>query len=73
MYARLIAFVVDSNYRSKGIGRLVLTEAERYAKGLGADGIGLYSGNRAEREDAPQFYKKMGYSAKSTGFVRRLF
>ncbi|WP_368658559.1 GNAT family N-acetyltransferase [Metabacillus halosaccharovorans] len=73
IYARVIAFVVDSNYRNKGIGRLLLSDAERYAKDLGADGIGLNSGNRAERENAHQFYKKMGYSAKNTGFVKRLF
>ncbi|WP_078435586.1 GNAT family N-acetyltransferase [Metabacillus halosaccharovorans] len=73
IYARVIAFVVDSNYRNKGIGRRLLSEAEKYAKNLGADGIGLNSGNRAERENAHKFYKKMGYSVKSTGFVKRLF
>ncbi|MCV9887189.1 GNAT family N-acetyltransferase [Metabacillus halosaccharovorans] len=73
IYARVIAFVVDSNYRNKGIGRRLLSEAEKYAKNLGSDGIGLNSGNRAERENAHQFYKKMGYSVKSTGFVKRLF
>ena len=73
IYARILAFVVDSNYRNKGIGRRLLSEAERQAKNLGADGIGLNSGNRAERENAHQFYKKMGYRAKSTGFVKHLF
>lgn len=73
IYARVIAFVVDSNYRNKGIGRRLLSEAEKYAKNLDADGIGLNSGNRAERENAHQFYKKMGYCVKSTGFVKRLF
>lgn len=73
IYARVIAFVVDSNYRNKGIGLRLLSEAEKYAKNLGADGIGLNSGKRAEREYAHQFYKKMGYCVKSTGFVKRLF
>lgn len=70
IYARVIALVVDSNYRSKGIGKLLLTEAEKYAKNLGATGIGLNSGNRSERERAHRFYKNMGYMAKSTGFVK---
>jgi GNAT superfamily N-acetyltransferase len=63
---------VDSNYRSKGIGRLLLTEAERFAENLGADGIGLDSGNRTEHKNAPQFYEKMGYAAKSTGYAKPL-
>ncbi|MEK3889842.1 GNAT family N-acetyltransferase [Bacillus sp. FSL K6-3431] len=73
IYARVIAFVVDSNYRNKGIGRLLLTEAEKCAKKLGAEGIGLNSGNRSERDNAHQFYKHMGYIAKSTGFAKSLF
>ncbi|MGG4166469.1 GNAT family N-acetyltransferase [Rossellomorea vietnamensis] len=72
IYARVIAFVVDSNYRSKGIGRLLLTEAEIFAKNLGANGIGLNSGNRTERKNAHQFYEMMGYAAKSTGFAKSL-
>lgn len=72
IYARIIALVVDSNYRSKGIGKLLLTEAENCARNLGATGIGLNSGNRSERERAHQFYKDRGYSAKSTGFVKSL-
>ncbi|WP_341357446.1 GNAT family N-acetyltransferase [Rossellomorea sp. y25] len=72
IYARVIAFVVDSNYRGKGIGRLLLTEAEIFAKNLGADGIALNSGNRTERKKAHQFYENMGYAAKSTGFTKSL-
>lgn len=72
IYARIIAFIVASNYRNKGIGTLLLSEAERCAKNLGADGIGLNSGNRSERDNAHQFYENNGYSAKSTGFVKSL-
>ncbi|QCR34390.1 GNAT family N-acetyltransferase [Lysinibacillus sp. SGAir0095] len=72
IYARIIALVVDANYRNKGIGKLLLSEAENYARNLGATGIGLNSGNRAERVHAHQFYKNMGYVAKSTGFAKSL-
>ena len=71
IYARVIASVVDSNDRNRGIGRSLLADAEKYAKGLGAEGIVLNSGNRSERDDAHRFYIK-GYAAKSTGFVKSL-
>ncbi|GLI84004.1 N-acetyltransferase [Rossellomorea marisflavi] len=72
MYARVIALVVDSSIRNKGIGGELLKEAETLAKSLGATGMGLNSGNRTEREDAHRFYERMGYTAKSTGFVKSL-
>jgi GNAT superfamily N-acetyltransferase len=71
LYARVIAFVVDSNYRNKGIGKLLINEAEIWARNQGADSIGLNSGNRPERDNAHQYYKRMGYVEKSTGFVKR--
>ncbi|MEK4201021.1 MULTISPECIES: GNAT family N-acetyltransferase [Cytobacillus] len=49
IYARVIAFVEVSKFRSKGIGRRLLTEAESIAIISGADGIGLNSGNRTEQ------------------------
>ncbi|MGX1265356.1 GNAT superfamily N-acetyltransferase [Rossellomorea marisflavi] len=72
MYARVIALVVDPAIRNKGIGGELLKEAESRAKSLGATGMGLNSGNRKEREDAHRFYERMGYTAKSTGFVKSL-
>jgi GNAT superfamily N-acetyltransferase len=72
LYARIIAFVVDSNYRNKGIGKLLIKEAERWARNQGADSIALNSGNRPERKDAHQFYKRMGYVEKSIGFAKSL-
>jgi GNAT superfamily N-acetyltransferase len=71
-YVRIVAFVVDSNYRGKGIGKKLLNEAESYARSIGARGILLNSGNRPERYRAHQFYKHMGYAEKSIGFVKRL-
>ncbi|MFT4413668.1 GNAT family N-acetyltransferase [Fredinandcohnia humi] len=71
-YARIVAFVVDSTYRNKGIGKRLLNEAENWARRVGATGIGLNSGDRPERRDAHAFYRKMGYEDKSIGFAKGL-
>ncbi|MFD2444155.1 GNAT family N-acetyltransferase [Bacillus sp. CGMCC 1.16607] len=65
------AFVVDSAYRGKGVGRKLLQEAESWAVEQGAIEIGLNSGNREERKIAHQFYFNMGYEGKSTGFSKK--
>jgi GNAT superfamily N-acetyltransferase len=72
LYARIVAFVVDYNYRNKGIGKLLLKEAERWARNQGANSIGLNSGNRPERKDAHEFYKRVGFAEKSIGFAKNL-
>jgi len=72
LYIRIVAFVVDSNYRSKGIGKKLLGEAESIARRWGTMGIGINSGNRPERFNAHKFYKKMGYVEKSIGFAKSL-
>ncbi|MCM3707375.1 GNAT family N-acetyltransferase [Cytobacillus firmus] len=71
-YVRIVALVVDSNHRNKGIGKQLLEEAESWAKKIGATGIGLNSGNRPERINAHKFYKNMGYLDKSVGFAKSL-
>ncbi|MEK5101035.1 GNAT family N-acetyltransferase [Cytobacillus sp. FSL M8-0252] len=71
-YVRIVALVVDSNYRSKGIGKKLLENAESWARKIGATGIGLNSGSRPERENAHRFYKNMGYVEKSIGFAKNL-
>src|SRR5690606_20179814 len=72
LYVRIVALVVDSNHRNKGIGKQLLNEAEIWAKKIGATGIGLNSGNRPERINAHKFYKNSGYIEKSVGFAKRL-
>lgn len=71
-YVRIVALVVDSNYRSKGIGKKLINEAENWARTIGATGIGLNSGNRPERIKAHEFYRNQGYVEKSIGFVKSL-
>nr|WP_299095504.1 GNAT family N-acetyltransferase [uncultured Metabacillus sp.] len=71
-YVWIVAFIVDTNYRRKGIGKKLIQEAECWAREQGAIAIALNSGNREERKDAHQFYLSMGYKAKSIGFGKSL-
>lgn len=71
-YVRLLAFVVSSNVRKTGIGKLLLKACENWAIEQGAGFITLNSGNREERQSAHNFYKNSGYIGKSTGFSKKL-
>lgn len=59
-YMRLLAFVINSNYREKGYGTILLKESEMLAIQLGCKIITLNSGKREERDNAHSFYKVMG-------------
>lgn len=71
-YMRLLAFVINSNCRGKGYGRLLLKESEILATQLGCKAITLNSGNRVERDSAHSFYKSNGFENKSSGFSKNL-
>ena len=71
-YMRLLAFVINSNYRGKGYGTLLLKESEILATQLGCEAITLNSGNREERDNAHSFYKTNGFENKSSGFSKSL-
>src|SRR5699024_1470809 len=44
-YVRIVALVVDSEYRKQGIGERLIEKAEEWAKEQGANKIVLNSGN----------------------------
>jgi GNAT superfamily N-acetyltransferase len=71
-YMRVVAFVVNSELRGKGIGSKLLNEAENWAKKQGAKMVTLNSGNRTERNDAHQYYIRRGFEGKATGFYKQL-
>ncbi|MDK9864839.1 MULTISPECIES: GNAT family N-acetyltransferase [Staphylococcus] len=71
-YMRLLAFVINSNYREKGYGTLLLNESEILAIQLGCKTITLNSGNREERDNAHSFYKNNGFENKSSGFSKSI-
>ncbi|TSB44686.1 GNAT family N-acetyltransferase [Alkalicoccobacillus porphyridii] len=71
-YIRVVAFVVDSEYRRMGLGQKLMAYIEGYAKEKGISTIVLNSGNREERKPAHAFYEQIGFTAKSTGFSKAL-
>jgi len=58
-FAKICYLCVDENMRSKGVGHLLIQEAERLAKRCGCDRMELHSG--IQRPLAHQFYLKEGY------------
>lgn len=71
-YVRIVALVVDSNYRKQGIGKKLIASAEEWAEDQGANRLVLNSGNRSERNEAHQFYTNRGFEAKATGYYKTL-
>ncbi|MGN0642168.1 MAG: GNAT family N-acetyltransferase [Huintestinicola sp.] len=60
--ANILGFAVRRSCRRKGIGRLLINEAEKWAKSHGAAGLRLNSG--AERTDAHSFYRAVGFDSE---------
>lgn len=71
-YVRVLALVVHENYRRKNIGQNLMLAVEDWAKKNDCIAITLNSGNREERIAAHHFYKKLGYTGKSTGFSKKI-
>jgi len=67
---RVTALSVSETAQRRGVGRLLLREAESLARGSGAVRIELTSA--AHREDAHAFYRACGYGEGATRFVKRL-
>ena len=67
---RITALVVLPDARGCGVGRHLLTEAERRARAGGAARIELTSG--AQRSEAHAFYRACGYNNSSVRFVKPL-
>ncbi|MGB7999683.1 MAG: GNAT family N-acetyltransferase [Anaerobacillus sp.] len=70
--ARIITMVTSRDHRQRGVGRMLIMEAERLAVNREASTIVLNSGNRKERAAAHLFYKACGFIAKSTGFYKSM-
>jgi len=72
IYIRIGALVINSHYRKKGIGKLLMQKAGEWAVETGASQVLLNSGNREERKDAHAFYQHLGFEPKTTGFVKTI-
>lgn len=71
-YIRILAFVIDSDYRGNKLGSKLLQATEDIALQLESPIVTFNSSNRQERDVAHQFYKNNGYSIKSSGFIKNL-
>ncbi|MCG9515086.1 GNAT family N-acetyltransferase [Acinetobacter pittii] len=58
-FAKICYLCVDEKMRSKGVGHLLVQEAERLARQRGCDRMELHSG--MQRSLAHQFYLREGY------------
>ena len=67
---RITALVVRNDAQGRGLGRRLLTEAERRARFGGAARLEITSGS--QRSDAHAFYKACGYSDGTLRFIKHL-
>lgn len=55
----IMGIAVSSQYKKQGIGKMLLSAVEKWARQCNAEGIRLVSG--AERSGAHEFYSRCGY------------
>lgn len=68
-FARIVALVVDAGVRERGIGRVLMAEAERIATTAGAAFIEVTAGRH--RADALHLYEAVGYQTGIATYLRK--
>lgn len=68
-FARIVALVVDPGVRARGIGRQLMTEAERVAVGRGAAFLEITAGHH--RPEARKLFESLGYDAGLAAYLRK--
>ena len=63
------ALVVDQTYRGSGVGKIMMSAAEKWAKERGFTSVALASS--VSRTDAHAFYETIGYQCTSTSHLFR--
>jgi GNAT superfamily N-acetyltransferase len=66
---RILALVVDPGARERGVGRLLMAEADRVAGETGAAFVELTAGHH--RPEARQLYESLGYDGSVTAYLRK--
>lgn len=66
---RIMALVVDPGVRERGIGRLLMAEAERVGTELGAAFAEVTAGHH--RPDAHRLYEELGYDGSVAAYLRK--
>ncbi len=69
-YAYVSDLVVRSAYRRRGLGRALLEQAERFARGAGASLLRV--GVLARNEDARRLYASMGFAPYTAQLIKPL-
>ncbi len=66
---RIMALVVDPGVRERGIGRLLMEEAERLGREVGAAFAEVTAGHH--RPDARRLYEDLGYDGSVAAYFRK--
>ena len=66
---RVMALVVDAGVRDRGVGHLLMGEAERIGRELGAAFAEVTAGQH--RPDARRLYEDLGYDATVAAYLRK--
>jgi GNAT superfamily N-acetyltransferase len=66
---RIMALVVDAGERGRGIGRLLMEEAERIGRDLEAAFAEVTAGRH--RPDAQRLYEELGYDGTIAAYLRK--
>jgi GNAT superfamily N-acetyltransferase len=66
---RVLALVVDAGVRERGIGRLLMAEAERIGTEVGAAFVEVTAGHH--RPDARHLYEELGYDGSVAAYLRK--
>ncbi|MBM7636516.1 GNAT superfamily N-acetyltransferase [Streptococcus saliviloxodontae] len=67
-YYRILALVVDEDYRHQGLARSLMTFLAEEGRRKGAKALALNSGFGETRETAHRFYQNFGFAKASYGF-----
>ena len=68
-FVRIVTLVVAPGARERGVGRLLMSEAERVAGEEGAAYLEITAGHH--RPEARQMYESLGYDAGVTTYLRK--
>jgi GNAT superfamily N-acetyltransferase len=66
---RIMALVVDAGVRERGLGRLLMAEAERFGHDVGAAFAEVTAGHH--RPDARRLYEELGYDGSVAAYLRK--
>jgi GNAT superfamily N-acetyltransferase len=68
-FVRIVALVVDSTVRERGVGRVLMAEAERIGRDRAAAFVEITAGHH--RPAARHLYDSLGYDPSLTDYLRK--